>query len=126
MVFSRELAGLEPIAGDPDAALDTFEEIIQAFHQTGDVGNLSPTLGYLAVFLERIEQLDDAAMTFGAASRHASALAMVTELGVVADRLGDQLGSAFEPFVSRGRAMNSGEAVRHAQNAIIRARNAIG
>ena len=126
MVFSRELAGLEAIAGDPDAALDTFEEIIQAFHQTGDVGNLSPTLGYLAVFLERIEQLDDAATTFGAASRHASALAMVTELGVVADRLGDQLGSAFEPFVARGRAMNTGEAVRHAQNAITRARNEIG
>ena len=118
MVFSRELAGLEAISGDANSALDTFEAIIDAFHQTADVGNLAPTLGYLAVFLERIGRLEDSATIYGAASRHAAAAGMVTELNTAATRLEDLLGPEFETLVTHGRSMNTGQAVAHAHEVI--------
>jgi tetratricopeptide (TPR) repeat protein len=84
MAFSRELAPIEAAEGEILTALDSFDQIIDAFHKFGDLGNLAPTLGYLVVLLDRIGRHVEAATLHGAASRHPSAFGVVTELAPTA------------------------------------------
>jgi hypothetical protein len=44
-------------------ALDSSDQLIDAFHQTGDAANLAPTLGYLAVLLNRLGRVVEATTT---------------------------------------------------------------
>lgn len=123
-VCSRELAGLEAKNGDALTALDSFEQVIDAFHKTGDTANLAPTLGHLAVFLDRTGRPSQAAILHGAATRHPAALAIVAELTTVAKHLRAALGEAdCSRLTSEGAAMDTAEAVEFAHVEIRRMRD---
>ena len=125
-VFSRELAGLEAKHGDPLTALETFDDVIDAFHNTGDTGNLAATLGFLVVLFERIGQDIAAATLLGAATRHRAAMAMVTELGETSESLRRALGDHMhDENVEIGNAMDATQAVSYAHEQITHARQQI-
>ena len=114
-VFSRELAGLEASAGDVRTALDSLDQVIDTFHQTGDTSNLAPTLAYLPMLFDRIDHPIQAATLYGAAARHPSAL-MNADLDRVTDHLRTTLGAAdYYEHVAYGATMTLGQAVSYAR-----------
>ena len=114
-VFSRELAGLEASAGDVRTALDSLDQVIDTFHQTGDTSNLAPTLAYLPMLFDRIDHPIQAATLYGAAARHPSAL-MNADLDRVTDHLRTTLGAAdYHEHVAYGATMTLGQAVSYAR-----------
>ena len=114
-VFSRDLAGLEASAGDVRTALDSLDEVIDSFHQTGDTSNLAPTLAYLPMLFDRIDRPTQAATLYGAAARHPSA-ALTADLDRVTDHLRTTLGiDSFDEHVAHGATMTIGQAVSYAR-----------
>ena len=122
-VFSRDLAGLEASAGDVRTALDSLDEVILTFHQTGDTANLAPTLAYLPLLFDRIDHPTQAATLYGAAARHPSA-ALTADLDRVTDHLRTTLGAdSFDEHVAHGATMTIGQAVGYARAEIRAARD---
>jgi hypothetical protein len=122
VVMGRDLVGLEATRGDPGSALGSFSQIIDRFHQTGDVGNLAPTLGYLVVLLSRIGRPGPATTVLGAAQRYDSAMTMVVELADTSEQLRSVLHEIdYEANLRTGAAMNTTEIVAYAHEQIRRA-----
>ena len=114
-VFSRDLAGLEASDGDLRTALDSLDQVIDTFHQTGDTANLAPTLAYLPLLFDRIDRPTQAATLYGAAARHPSAV-MTADLDRVTDHLRTTLGiDGFDEHVAHGASMTIGQAVSYAR-----------
>jgi predicted ATPase len=115
-VGAMELAGLEARNGDSLTALDSFEQVIDVFHKTGNTANLASTLGYLAVFLDRTGRPSQAAVLHGAATRNPAALAIVADLTTVAKHIREALGDKdCNRLTSDGATMDTAEAVEYAQ-----------
>ena len=111
-------AGVEASHGDPDRALDLFDLAIDGFHRSGDLGNLFPALGSLAVHFDRVEQPDLAARIYGA-STHSAHIAAVPGLQEMVQHLRTVLGDpAFDQHVADGAAMETGDAVAYARQQI--------
>jgi predicted ATPase len=127
VTWSRELAGLEAAHGDPVTALDTIGEVIDAFHQIGDLANLAVTFGYLVLLFDRIDQPTAASTVLGAATRDPAAMAMVTELANTNAALQQLLGDVpYHDSVNTGAAMNTIQAVQFAHAEIHRIQHELG
>ena len=114
-VFSRDLAGLEASDGDVRTALESLDEVIETFHQTGDTANLAPTLAYLPMLFNRIDRPTQGATLYGAAARHPSAV-VTGDLNRVTDHLRTALGvDGFDEHVAHGTTMTVGQAVSYAR-----------
>ena len=119
VVMGRDLIGLEATRGDPGSALGSFSRIIDGFYQTGDVGNLAPTLGYLVVLLSRIGRSASATTVLGATQRYASAETMVVGLAETGEHLRSLLGeTGYERNFRTGAAMDTTTAVSYAHEQI--------
>ena len=117
--MGRDLIGLEATRGDPGSALGSFSRIIDGFYQTGDVGNLAPTLGYLVVLLSRIGRSASATTVLGATQRYASAETMVVGLAETGEHLRSLLGeTGYERNFRTGAAMDTTTAVSYAHEQI--------
>lgn len=126
-ISARGLASLEAVHGDPRTGLESFDDTIDWFHQSGAAANLVDTFAYLAEFFDRIERPSAAATLYGASGRHALAMALVPRLPVVADHLRGVLGSAaFDDLARKGAAMDRSQAVAYAHAEIQRAREELG
>ena len=124
-VFSRELAGLEASAGDIRTALDSLDQVIDTFNQTGDTANLAPTLACLPMLFDRIDQPTQAATLYGAAARHPSAV-MNADLDRVTDHLRTTLGvDGFDEHVAHGATMTLAQVVSYARSEIRAARDEV-
>jgi hypothetical protein len=99
-----------------------FEETIDTFYRSGNVGHAAATIASLASLFSRLGDHATAATIYGASSRHAS-INMVINLPAVVERLRTDLGPApFEDAVARGAAMDVAEAVRFSRECIHDAR----
>jgi hypothetical protein len=120
--IAQEAAGLEALHGDPGQALELLDATLDSFHRAGNVASLGTTLGYLAVYFDRLDQPNVAATLYGASTNHPGSQhyvdlpAMVDHLRVV---LGD---SNFDQCAATGAAMDPAEAVAYARHQIELAR----
>jgi hypothetical protein len=109
---------LEAVHGQLEHGLTMFDSAIDAFHQSGDVGNVAATLADLAIFLDRDEQPEIAATIYGITSGYTST-AMVAGLPATVDHLRTVLGeSRFDECVAAGTAMELAQAVPYAHRQI--------
>jgi predicted ATPase len=118
---AREAARIEASHGDPDEALTLFDQVIGSFHQSGNDLSLALALAYLAVFFDRVESPEIAAILGGAVSRISTNLLAIPSR--VVSHLRYVLGDAdFERCAATGAAMELTEAVRYARDQIRLAR----
>ncbi len=118
--LAQDAARLEASHGDLDDALELFSASIDSFHRAGNVVFLAATLASLAVFFDRVEQHEIAAVVYGASSRQAS-IGLVPNLGDVVANLRSVLGDHdFARLTAEGMAFETAEAVRYAQAQIQR------
>ena len=103
---------------DPATAIGLFEPSVRGFHQSGDPGNTFAVLGNLAVFLERVGELETAARLIRASSTP-MVIAVQPEILEVAERLAEGLGAErFEEYATDGETMSRAELVRVALQAL--------
>jgi hypothetical protein len=120
--IARDAAALEASHGELEDALDMFEETIDTFYRSGNVGHAAATIASLASLFARLGDHATAATIYGASSRHAS-INMVINLPAVVERRRTDLGPApVEDAVARGAAMDVAEAVRFSRECIHDAR----
>ncbi len=116
--LSQDAARLEAVHGDFDEALTLFERSIDSFYRAGNVVFLAATLASLAVFFDRFDEPEIAAVLYGSCSRHGS-IRLVPSLSNTVERIETKLGSAeFAQHVAIGAAMDTAAAVRHANEQI--------
>ena len=116
--MARDAARQHTVDGDLDVALSLFEPAIDAFHQAGNVPQLSITLASVPVLLDRVGR-PEAALTLHAAMMQLPASANhVPELADLGDRLAQQLGGLIDDPVAAGRAMDLGRAAAYARTEI--------
>ena len=121
-LIAREAATLEAAHGDRDDALALFDTTIDLLHRAGNAATLAATLANLAVFFDRIEQPETAAIIYGANARHAS-INMVISLPTVLNHLRTVLGQTdYDECVAAGAAMEHIDAVHYARDQIQLAR----
>lgn len=121
--IARDAAALEAAHGERSEALWMFEQTINTFHRTGNVGHTAATVASLAMFFARIDQPAIAATLYGACQRHPS-INMVIGLPPVLDELQAALGSTdFDRCTATGMSMEWADAVRHALQQIYAVRN---
>ena len=103
--------------GDHDRALSLYDSALSLFHQSANAANLAVALANLALFFNRIERLDVAAVLYGATSQSSTAVPGRRPRTVAHLRaaLGDV---AFEDLVATGEAMELADAVRYARSQI--------
>ncbi len=113
--LAQDAARLEATHGELDDALALFSTSIDAFHRAGNIVFLAATLASLAVFLDRVGQVEVAAVVYGASTRQAS-IGLVPNLGDATKHLRASLGQArFDELIAEGAALETAEAVRFAQ-----------
>ncbi len=113
--LAQDAARLEASHGELDDALDLFSASIDSFHRAGNVVFLAATLASLAVFFDRVEQHEIAAVVYGASSRQAS-IGLVPNLGDAVAHLRSVLGEHdFARLTAEGMAFEIADAVRYAQ-----------
>jgi predicted ATPase/class 3 adenylate cyclase/DNA-binding winged helix-turn-helix (wHTH) protein len=115
MVCRLELAGLEADHGDPLGALDSFEDIIDAFDEIGSPAHLGTAFGYLAVLLSRLDRRGPAATLIGAATRHPLATVSATGWTDVLEQTRSHLGEEHHAErLEAGHAMDLEQATTYA------------
>jgi hypothetical protein len=121
--IARDLAGLEASHGDRQTGLQLFDDSIDSFQQSGEVGGLAGTLATLAVFLDRVDRPRAAAALYGAISHDTFAMAAFPGLPVAAEHLREVLGAAaFDELTREGASMDRSQAIAYAHAEIQRAR----
>ena len=115
--IALEAAVVETVHGDHDRALTMYDSAISSFHQSADAANLAVALANLALFFNRFERPDVAAVLYGATSRSSTAVPgrRPSTVGHLRAALGDV---AFEDLVATGEAMELADAVRYARSQI--------
>ncbi|HUF53293.1 MAG TPA: adenylate/guanylate cyclase domain-containing protein, partial [Dehalococcoidia bacterium] len=125
--IARDLAGLEASHGDRQTGLQLFDDSIDSFQQSGEVGPLAGTLATLAVFLDRVDRPRAAATLYGAISHDTFAMAAFPGLPVAAEHLREVLGTAaFDALTREGASLDRSQAVAYAHAEIQRVRDEIG
>ena len=125
--IARDLAGLEASHGDRQTGLKLFDDTIDSFQQSGEVGPLAGTFATLAVFLDRVDRPRAAATLYGAISHDTFAMAAFPGLPVAAEHLREVLGTAaFDELTREGASMDRTQAVAYAHAEIQRVRDEIG
>ena len=103
-LLSRDTAGVEVAHGDLSKALDLLQTTLDGFQRASASTHVALTLGFVAMFFERLGEPHTAARIYGAANQHGSA-AFALGLPDVVQRLQDELGkAAFEHAVAQGAA----------------------
>jgi predicted ATPase/class 3 adenylate cyclase/DNA-binding CsgD family transcriptional regulator len=121
--IARDAARLRLVDADPDDALAMFDAAIDAFHQAGNVAQLTITLASATALFERIDRLDSAATLLAAIVRQPGSEHHVPDLPELADRLLMKLGrAAFDDLAAAGAGMDLGDAAHFARHEIQRAR----
>jgi hypothetical protein len=115
-------ASLLATSDDPERALASFVEIVNAWRINGDM-MLSEGIAQLAVLLARLGHVDGATRLFGAATRVISLVALVPELdrtmAAVREAMGD---TAFRAAFDAGAGLSYESAGELACDLITRAR----
>ena len=120
--IARDAARLRLVDADPDDALTMFDAAIDAFHEAGNVPQLTITLASATALFERIGRLESAATLYGAIVRQPGSEHHVPELPELADRLSARLGVAvFHDLAAAGSAMDLGDTALFARQEIQRA-----
>jgi predicted ATPase/class 3 adenylate cyclase/DNA-binding CsgD family transcriptional regulator len=121
--IARDAARLRLVDADPDDALAMFDAAIDAFHQAGNVAQLTITLASATALFERIDRLDSAASLYAAIVRQPGSDHHVPDLPELAERLMTKLGRpAFDDSAVMGAGMDLGDATHFARREIQRAR----
>ncbi|MEY2430789.1 MAG: hypothetical protein QOC92_514, partial [Acidimicrobiaceae bacterium] len=121
--IARDAARMRLVDADPDDALAMFDAAIDAFHQAGNVAQLTITLASATALFERIDRLDSAAMLHAAIVRQPGSEHHVPDLPELAERLVAKLGrSAFDDQAATGAGMDLGDSAHYARREIQRAR----
>jgi predicted ATPase/class 3 adenylate cyclase len=116
--LAQDAARLEAVHGELDDALALFSKGINSFHHAGNVAFLAATFASLAVFFDRFERPEIAAIIYGASTRQAS-ISLVPHLPDVVSHLRSVLGiTTFDKCVAAGTAQEIAEAVRYAHEQI--------
>ena len=114
----RDVASLEALHGDRAEALALFDAALELFHGAGDVSNVNATIGYLAVFFDRVAEPVTAATLYGIIETYGG-IDLVPELPDVVDDLRQTLGEdRFDEAIAIGRGLGVAEAVHHAREQI--------
>ena len=114
---------LEIAHGDLDDGLVLFDDIIDSFHQAGNLSHLTFTLLDLVVVFDRLQRHDAATTLYGTTTHLDSALrprALPDAVGHLRTVLGAQ---RFDACVAAGAAMEVSDAVRYARGQIQRFRS---
>lgn len=122
VLMSITAARLAAVVGRPQEALPLFDSAIDALHRSGDLANLAFAIGSLAWSLERYGHSEAAATLYGAIGEYdATAFELPTDF---LDRLREELGpETYEQCLAAGAALDLGDVVRLARDAI---REALG
>ena len=120
--MERDIAGLVATLGDPERALELFDNSVSFFHRAGNRASVSTTLADIAVVLDRIGRFSASATVYGTGIRLGTS--MVAELPQVLDHLRAVLGNdAFEGCVQTGEALEFDAAMRYVRDEIAQARH---
>jgi predicted ATPase len=121
--IASDAALLEAVHGDPEQALGLFDTAIVSLHRAGNVPALAMTLAYLAVYFDRLDRPDIAAILYGASINPVQAIISIVDLPAVVDHLRAALGdAAFDQCADTGAAMNLADAIAYARHHIELAR----
>jgi DNA-binding CsgD family transcriptional regulator len=121
--IARDAARLRLVDADPDDALTMFDAAIDAFHQAGNVAQLTITLASATALFERIGRLESAATLHAAIVRQPGSEHHVPDLPELAGRLSAKLGQAvFRDLGVAGAGMDLGDTALFARQEIQRAR----
>jgi hypothetical protein len=121
-LIARDAARLDAVHGELEEGLALFETTINSFHGAGDHANVMATLANLAVFFERFDQPETAAILYGTCTDY-GIINSVINLAAVVDDLRGALGDrAFDNCVAIGRSMEYGDAAQYARDQIHTAR----
>ncbi|MEO6653746.1 MAG: adenylate/guanylate cyclase domain-containing protein [Ilumatobacteraceae bacterium] len=116
--LALDAAGLEALHGDRDRGLELFASTIDAYQRAGDTPDLALMFANLAVFFDRINQPEIAAIIYGASTHQAIAGQSATGATAV-EHLRETLdGETFDDCVRTGSAMGTVEAVKYAHEHI--------
>jgi hypothetical protein len=101
-VIMQALAGLESRHGEPQNALQLFEDMLDILYRAGDQAILTTSYGYLCVLFDRLEEPETAVTLYGAGGERLRSVTYIAGLPEALQHLQELLGDGRYQHCVRG------------------------